>query len=89
MLRFPTGRTLFGDAYSGLEYDYRGLMRLYEQTHDYDKANEYELIMSQWRVLRDNVQRNEKTALELEGATEELDSVLDQFFEDGNMQVES
>ncbi len=26
------GRKLFGDGYSGLEYDYRGLMHLYKST---------------------------------------------------------
>ena len=27
---FFTGRKLFGDSYSGLEYDYRGLINLYD-----------------------------------------------------------
>lgn len=27
---FLTGRKLFGDGYSGLEYDYRGLINLYD-----------------------------------------------------------
>ena len=26
----PIGRKLFGDGYSGLEYDYRGLINLYD-----------------------------------------------------------
>ena len=30
MCSFATGRKLFGDGYSGLEYDYRGLINLYD-----------------------------------------------------------
>ena len=48
------GRQLFGEGYSGLEYDYRGLVRLYTQKGEYAKADHYRDIINQWSVLRDS-----------------------------------
>merc|ERR1712012_374415 len=47
------GRQLFGEGYSGLEYDYRGLVRLYTQKGDFAQADHYRDIINQWSVLRD------------------------------------
>lgn len=45
---------LFGHGYSGLEYDYRGLIRLYHETENPDQATVYIDKLSSWAVLRDN-----------------------------------
>jgi len=46
---------LFGDGYSGLEYDYRGLLRLYNAQGKTQKAAEYSSILHEWNVLRDHM----------------------------------
>ncbi|KAG7218378.1 hypothetical protein INR49_008292 [Caranx melampygus] len=35
------GKKLFGEGYSGLEYDYRGLIKLYNSVGNYEKVFEY------------------------------------------------
>lgn len=47
------GRKLFGPTYSGLEYDYRGLIQVYQRTNDYNKYLEYSNILQEWRISRD------------------------------------
>ena len=37
------GKKLFGEGYSGLEYDYRGLLRLYHSMRNYQGALEYQV----------------------------------------------
>lgn len=49
------GRKLFGDGYSGLEYDYRGLLRLYNAQGNSVKAGKYSTILHDWNVLRDRM----------------------------------
>lgn len=43
---------LFGPSYSGLEYDYRGLIRVYEETLDWDNAYQYIYKLRDWKALR-------------------------------------
>jgi len=43
---------LFGPAYSGLDYDYRGLCHVYEQLEDITNLLKYSDISENWRVLR-------------------------------------
>uniref|UniRef100_A0A673KP53 Amyloid protein-binding protein 2-like n=1 Tax=Sinocyclocheilus rhinocerous TaxID=307959 RepID=A0A673KP53_9TELE len=52
-LLFPSGKKLFGEGYSGLEYDYRGLIKLYNSVGNYEKVFEYHNILSNWNRLRD------------------------------------
>ena len=47
------GRKLFGPSYSGLEYDYRGLIQVYHLTRNYEKFIEYQEILDQWRISRE------------------------------------
>ncbi len=47
------GLKLFGPSYSGLEYDYRGLIKIYQETHQYDKSQEWSQRLRHWRDLRD------------------------------------
>ena len=44
---------LFGPSYSGLEYDYRGLIRVYEQTGDVSNFARYILLLRTWKDLKD------------------------------------
>jgi len=47
------GRKLFGPSYSGLEYDYRGLIQVYQIIGDYSKYQEYRNVLEEWRISRD------------------------------------
>jgi len=47
------GRKLFGPSYSGLEYDYRGLIQVYQIIGDYAKYQEYRNVLEEWRISRD------------------------------------
>ena len=44
---------LFGPSYSGLEYDYRGLIRVYEQTGDVSNFARYIMLLRSWKELKD------------------------------------
>ncbi|XP_074030648.1 protein interacting with APP tail-1 [Leptinotarsa decemlineata] len=46
---------LFGDAYSGLEYDYRGLINVYSKLMDAQMALHYSYKMAEWKSLREKV----------------------------------
>lgn len=48
-----SGKKLFGEGYSGLEYDYRGLIKLYNSIGNYEKVFEYHNILANWNRLRD------------------------------------
>merc|ERR1712223_981254 len=43
---------LFGPAYSGLEYDYRGLIRVYEETGDWNNVYKYIYTLRDWKELK-------------------------------------
>lgn len=45
---------LFGESYSGLEYDYRGLIHIYEYTGDQARYDQYSNVLEEWRMLREN-----------------------------------
>uniref|UniRef100_A0A3B4ADZ9 Uncharacterized protein n=1 Tax=Periophthalmus magnuspinnatus TaxID=409849 RepID=A0A3B4ADZ9_9GOBI len=47
------GKKLFGEGYSGLEYDYRGLIKLYNSVGNFEKVFEYHNVLSNWNRLRD------------------------------------
>ena len=51
--RLLSGKKLFGEGYSGLEYDYRGLIKLYNSIGNYEKVFEYHNVLSNWNRLRD------------------------------------
>lgn len=46
------GRILLGDAYSGLEYDYRGLIHSYNMLEMHEEASAYIILFQQWSDLR-------------------------------------
>ncbi|XP_065054288.1 amyloid protein-binding protein 2-like [Rhopilema esculentum] len=51
------GCHLFGECYSGLEYDYRGLINLYANTGNYVEMARYHLVLADWQELRKNVNK--------------------------------
>ncbi|XP_022200085.2 amyloid protein-binding protein 2 [Nilaparvata lugens] len=46
---------LFSETYSGLEYDYRGLIHVYEKMGETEKQADYTLILSAWKDLREHL----------------------------------
>ena len=82
------GRKLFGESYSGLEYDYRGLKRLYENKMEYEKALEYDRILTRWHSLRrsEDVTQEERKPLEID-THDSLHSILQDFFHGDEQQV--
>ena len=74
-----SGRKLFGAGYSGLEYDYRGLLRLYHSLGNNQKALEYGLVLHEWNQIRDRNNAEEIKPLELEPVVDTND-IIEQFF---------
>lgn len=50
---FISGLRLFGESYSGLEYDYKGLCNVYEFLNDTDNYLRYSQILETWRMIRE------------------------------------
>lgn len=67
--------SLFGELYSGLEYDYRGLIRVYSELHDVQNMTKYTQIMRDWKMMR---KKHVKPALIKN--PQPLDDVIDKFF---------
>lgn len=53
------GKKLFGDGYSGLEYDYRGLLRVYTIQANMEKCFKYQNVLAYWKLLRDEAQETQ------------------------------
>uniref|UniRef100_A0A8D7ZWJ0 Amyloid protein-binding protein 2 n=1 Tax=Culex pipiens TaxID=7175 RepID=A0A8D7ZWJ0_CULPI len=72
---------LFGESYSGLEYDYRGLIHIYEYTGDQARYDQYSNVLEEWRMLRENNQavRNNFPADLTEDSS--MEEVTRKFFE--------
>lgn len=72
---------LFGESYSGLEYDYRGLIHIYDITGDMTRYDQYSNILEEWRLLREENQavRNNYPAMISEDTT--MEEVTRKFFE--------
>ncbi|XP_058835070.1 amyloid protein-binding protein 2-like [Topomyia yanbarensis] len=72
---------LFGESYSGLEYDYRGLIHIYEVIGSQARYDQYSNILEEWRILREDnqvVKNNFPTELTEDTSMEE---VTRKFFE--------
>ncbi|XP_014229966.1 amyloid protein-binding protein 2 [Trichogramma pretiosum] len=70
---------LFGNSYSGLEYDYRGLLNVYAKLENHTKYVEYMDILAQWKELRDRHAENEEPPIE-QKCPQPLDDVIQTFF---------
>ncbi|CAH0563319.1 unnamed protein product [Brassicogethes aeneus] len=66
---------LFGESYSGLEYDYRGLINVYSTLCDVHSMNLYSQKMREWRDIRSKI----KPVAEKE-QTLPLGEIVDKFF---------
>ncbi|CAB0006437.1 unnamed protein product [Nesidiocoris tenuis] len=55
---------LFSEAYSGLEYDYRGLIHVYTHLNQMDNAEGYLRIIEQWKRLRQQEVNKDRPPLE-------------------------
>ncbi|KAK2160153.1 hypothetical protein LSH36_139g05089 [Paralvinella palmiformis] len=73
------GLKLFGQGYSGLEYDYRGLLRLYQSTANVQKAIEYGTILHQWNQMRDHSNAEECKPLDF-SLLENCEQVVEKFY---------
>lgn len=65
VLFFILGKNLFGEDYSGLEYDYRGLLRVYTKLGDREKAQMYRQTLHHWKELRDQRAQRDKESCPL------------------------
>ncbi|KAK0089498.1 hypothetical protein PV325_007061 [Microctonus aethiopoides] len=71
---------LFGKSYSGLSYDYRGLLRVYEKLHEYDKILEYRDELTLWKELRKQYLQSEDSPIDLCKCAEPTENVIKTFF---------
>uniref|UniRef100_S4PXW1 Amyloid protein-binding protein 2 n=3 Tax=Pararge aegeria TaxID=116150 RepID=S4PXW1_9NEOP len=54
---------LFGERYSGLEYDYRGLVHVFTQLKRHDRALHYNSLLQHWHDLREQSKAEQQPAL--------------------------
>jgi len=78
---FVSGKNVFGSTYSGLQYDYRGLLNLYAKLGEYDKVGEYSLKLEQWSRLREQNVRDDFPTATRENPLP-LAQVIKSFFQD-------
>ncbi|XP_046680169.1 amyloid protein-binding protein 2 isoform X5 [Homalodisca vitripennis] len=57
---------LYSDTYSGLEYDYRGLIHVYDKLGDADGVAEYTVMLTRWKELRERLALKESCPLSLD-----------------------
>lgn len=76
----PADLKLFGKSYSGLEYDYRGLLHVYTELEEFDKVREYQDILNLWKELRDRHAESEDPPIDLHKRPEPIEKVIDTFF---------
>lgn len=71
---------LFGPSYSGLEYDYRGLMHLYMKLDELDKVYEYTNALAQWKELRNKHVESEDPPIDLHSRPRPIEEITTTFF---------
>lgn len=77
------GLKLFGETYSGLEYDYKGLVHCYKELDEVEKMAQYTFILNQWKVLRGQLSMQEnRTDLEETGPLQPLPDLINFYFKD-------
>ncbi|XP_032517782.2 amyloid protein-binding protein 2 [Danaus plexippus] len=54
---------LFGERYSGLEYDYRGLVHVFTQLKRHERAHHYNALLQHWHDLREQSKAEQQPAL--------------------------
>ncbi|XP_013186951.2 amyloid protein-binding protein 2 [Amyelois transitella] len=53
---------LFGERYSGLEYDYRGLVHVFTQLKRHSRAAHYNRLLQHWHALREESKSEQQPA---------------------------
>ncbi|EFN75236.1 amyloid protein-binding protein 2 [Harpegnathos saltator] len=71
---------LFGKSYSGLEYDYRGLLHVYSKLDDFEKILEYTDTLTHWKELRDKHALSEDPPIDLQKRPQPISAILTLFF---------
>jgi hypothetical protein len=73
------GLKLFGRSYSGLEYDYRGLLHVYTKLEEHDKYLEYVDALNHWKELRYKHAELEEPPID-QKCPQPLEDVINTFF---------
>lgn len=73
---------MFGESYSGLEYDYRGLVHVYHELEDVEKVAEYTYILNNWKLHRDLHAQQEDLPIDQEETPQAVEDIIRQFFGD-------
>ncbi|EZA53347.1 hypothetical protein DMN91_004654 [Ooceraea biroi] len=71
---------LFGKSYSGLEYDYRGLLHVYNKLDQFDKIMEYTETLSHWKELRDKHAQSEDSPIDIQKHPQPIANIIHMFF---------
>lgn len=71
---------LFGKSYSGLEYDYRGLLHVYTRLNEHPKVLEYTDTLNRWKELRDKHAQSEDPPIDLQKRPQPIGDVINIFF---------
>ncbi|CAL7941129.1 unnamed protein product [Xylocopa violacea] len=71
---------LYGKSYSGLQYDYYGLLNVYKNLKNYDKFMEYVTILNNWRMLRDKHLESEEPPIDPKRRSQPIEEVIKIFF---------
>uniref|UniRef100_A0A6P7GD56 Amyloid protein-binding protein 2 n=1 Tax=Diabrotica virgifera virgifera TaxID=50390 RepID=A0A6P7GD56_DIAVI len=65
---------VFGEAYSGLEYDYRGLINIYTKLLDTTNMIQYMYKMREWKTLREQI-----LPVQIDSELKPINEVIDSF----------
>ncbi|XP_029169791.1 amyloid protein-binding protein 2 [Nylanderia fulva] len=71
---------LFGKSYSGLEYDYRGLLHVYNKLDEYEKILEYTDTLNHWKELRDKHAQSEDPPIDVQKRPQPIANIINVFF---------
>uniref|UniRef100_A0A914ZZ16 Amyloid protein-binding protein 2 n=1 Tax=Parascaris univalens TaxID=6257 RepID=A0A914ZZ16_PARUN len=68
---------MFGESFTGLEYDYRGLLRVYGKLGDTEQADIYRMKLMDWEFARNRSLAEESTGTWAEIPTEPIETASD------------
>lgn len=71
---------LFGKTYSGLEYDYRGLLNIYLELGEHDKFVEYTNELHEWQLLRERRAESSDSTIHKQEDPQPIQDVINKFF---------
>lgn len=80
-ITFVLGLKMFGGTYSGLEYDYRGLIHVYHELDDVEKVADYTYILNSWKLHRDLHAQQQNPPIDQEEAPQAMEDITRQFFD--------